>query len=214
MKKSIAKRQIASVLVVMSIVLSTGCGTTSSDSPKDEEKPTSTTEETTTEATPTPTPTPTPEPTPEPTPVIDIGDTVSNDTIEITLVSAEITDRVDPPNASGWYTYYEALEGEDLFCVVVDVTNNDTSALAYDGGFMDIDLMYDETYEYTNEECGFTVTLTNDNDFTSLQGNIAPLGSRRFYYFCALPEAASQGEGALVATINIPAGGEYQYIVR
>ncbi len=177
------------------------------------EETTTTTEETTTETTPTTTAEPTPVPEPEPIPQINVGDVFSDEKAEYLLVSAEITDLVNPPDTSGWYSYYSAQDGEDYFCVIMDVTNTDTTSLSYDASFLDIDLIYDDTYEYTSEDCGFTISVVN-GDFYTYGGNIPPLGTERLYYLCFLPEAASQGDGSLVATINLPTGGKCEYVIR
>ena len=178
-------------------------------------KETTTASETTTEA-PTTTPTPSPTPTPEPIPEIAIGDTVSNDIVEYTLIDLEFMDRVDPPIDSSvyYYSYYEADEGEDYLCMIIDVKNIDTSSMSFDPGFLSVNLLYDERYEYNSSDCGFTLSLENDGDFTYYGGTIAPLASERLYYLCLLPEEVAQGEASLVITITLSGGGEYQYIVR
>ena len=220
-KKSI--RKVGFLLIITLL-----CSTIAACSGKNESESTTTTTNTTTESTtvvetteaptntPSPSPTPTPEPTPEPISEIAVGDVVSNDVVEYTLVDLEFMDRVDPPidSSAYYYSYYEADEGEDYLCMIIDVKNIDTSSMSFDVGFLSVDLLYDERYEYNSSECGFTLSLENDGDFSYYGGTIAPLATERMYYLCPLPEEVTQGEASLVITLTLNGGGEYQYIVR
>ena len=220
MKKNTITKAGALLMVTVFVATFSAC---SEDKTSETTKATSestaestTTVETTEEPTNTPTPTPTPEPTPEPVPELNIGDTVSNEVVEYTLVDLSFMDRVDPPidNDAYWYSYYQADEGEDYLCIIIDVKNIDTSSMSFDAGFLTVDLLYDETYEYNSSECGFTLSLENDGDFSYYGGTIAPLATERMYYLCCLPEEVTQGEAPFVITLTLSGGGEYQYIVR
>lgn len=61
---------------------------------------------------------------------LNVGEAKSiNDTLEITIKSNKILSKIEPSSASGYYTYYEAGEGNKFLDIVADVKNISSEAI-------------------------------------------------------------------------------------
>lgn len=145
---------------------------------------------------------------------IEIGDTVSNDTVEYTLTNVEFKDKIVPPDPPSYYTYYQAPDGEDYFLLEADVKNISNTAFSVDAAFMEVLLVYNDTYEYDSRISGFTLTIDSDGDFYYFSSSLSPLSSEHMYYLITVPEEVTGSDGTLVAYITLYGGGEYVYTIR
>lgn len=133
---------------------------------------------------------------------LNVGDTVSNDDWEVTLVSANLTKEALPPDTSGWYASVEANDGTvfleldfDVKCLASQLTSV-TDAL---GGAR---ATYAGKYEYD------TVELYYEWDESHLSGAgrlaIDPLQTLRIHYLiCNIPEEAASSDESLTALVKL-----------
>lgn len=136
-------------------------------------------------------------------PELKIGDTISDDTIELTVENVYFADSLYPPKAGGYYHYFEADSGKVYLIVKVTATNRKGNDMKYDS-IAGVSCIYQEKYNYSS----FCV-LEEDGgeDLNSYPGqySIAPLDQGTCYYLMEVPEVVQEGP----VTITIYAAGQY-----
>lgn len=133
------------------------------------------------------------------------GDTVEEAArVAVTLTDVADTDRVDPSNATGFYTYYEVDDPENTYLVVrMEAQNLHTEALACDE-LVNISACFQGKYRYT----GFAVTEDADGTGFDAYSTILPLEKRQLYYLIKVPDAVIGTELELTLFLG---GVEYCY---
>lgn len=143
---------------------------------------------------------------------IEIGDTVSNDTVEYTLTNVEFVDELIPPNPPAYYTYFPGHDGETIMVVEVDVKNISTTTIGSDF-YLDCFTLYDGTYEYPATDGGF-VWIDNEGDFEYYNFSLTALSTEHTYFFYYLPDEVVESDAPLEVYITLYGGGEYLYTIR
>ena len=124
-------------------------------------------------------------------PKLSIGDTVSSDTIELTLEGLYFT-KSQMPSSSNYRHYYTAPDGNVYYVVKLSVKNCMESRLAY-SKIGSGRLVFQEKYQYD----GYWVYETNGGKDLEHSGSLAPLESGQCYYLISVPEEVQNGPVAL-----------------
>jgi hypothetical protein len=123
---------------------------------------------------------------------IEIGKEITDgQTLSATVESVTVQNTLYPPNATGYYHYYEADAGKTFLIVKMTVTNLKTTDLKYNA-VAGVDCVYNEKYNYS-----FSTVFEEDggedlNGYPSLY-SIAPLDSGVLYYLAEVPEEVGAG---------------------
>lgn len=129
---------------------------------------------------------------------------------EFYVEKANITKKVTPPKASGYYSYYEADSGKVYVDVIFSYKNLESDDVEADE-VIGAKLIYNSKYEYT----GFT-TIEEDNrsDFTYTNiTDISPLTTEYIHYLFEVPQAVQKGSEPIVVNFTI-GDNSYIYVVR
>lgn len=135
---------------------------------------------------------------------VTIGEVITDEeTVSLTVDSVEFKNTLYPPNASGYYHYYEAETGKTYLIVKMTVKNLKGTDLKYDT-IAGVSCVYNEKYNYT-----FFQTFEEDggqdlNGYPS-QYAIAPLDQGTCYYLAEVPEEVTNGP----VEITFYIGGQY-----
>ena len=130
---------------------------------------------------------------------ISVGEVVTMENGEFSIEKTNITNKVTPPKASGYYSYYEADSGKVYVDVIITYKNLATSDVDADE-IVKGTLKFKGSYEYT----GF-VTIEEDNrsDFTYANiTSISPLSTEYLHYLFEVPENVSTEDGNIVVTLT------------
>jgi hypothetical protein len=123
---------------------------------------------------------------------------VAVDVCEFTIENCYTGTRIDPPNASGYYTYYKAKETDTTYIDVVVMYKN------LNGSQVDIDditsmkLTYDTKYEYKS----FSVVESDGGKDFDPYGNVAPLTNAKIHYLFEVPKLVAEGKFDLTFQIT------------
>jgi len=189
------------LLLIVIVLLITACSSTTNDNnkgevsatPEESAKPTATTV------------VPTASPTPEPIKYAETFDKgqilVYPNHLEVELVSSEFTTRVDPPNPSDFYSYYEVKESDKIFYhSVFRVKNLGGSSISADET-ISVKITYDGKYDYNGfgaiEEDG-----GGDFTYTNITG-IDPLTDGIIHYINEMPLEAKESGKEIKVTLQV-----------
>lgn len=181
------KRTIICLLVLVMVLSLAACGGTSAPVPTPAPTP---------EATPEPTPEPTPAPTPEPTPepIYELGETVDNGTIEVTLTEVEygislssIGDEkygtvTDHPTGS--WNADDGMVMASAQCTIKNTGNKEIDFAFHEEHFV---LKYADKYEYCPGG-NFDLVVYENSKWKSGMRGLKPLDSRSFRVALEVPE--------------------------
>ncbi len=127
---------------------------------------------------------------------------------ELTVLGSNFAKIINPPNTSGYYSYYEAKEdGHQYLEVKYNYKNLSENNVGADD-VVTMTIKYDNKYEYT----GFSVIEDSDSDFTYTNiTNIAPLTTGKLHYLFDIPDEVANSSSSIVATIKC---GSDTYIIN
>lgn len=123
---------------------------------------------------------------------IDVGSVVTDDeTISLTIDNIEFKNALYPPQASGYYHYYEAASGKTYLIVKMTVKNLKGTDMKYDS-IAGVTCVYNGKYNYS-----FFAVLEEDggqdlNGYPS-QYAISPLDQGVVYYLAEVPAEVANG---------------------
>lgn len=140
---------------------------------------------------------------------IKLNKTVTKDEeYALTVKGSKIKKVIEPPNTSGYYSYYEASAGHQYLEITYNYKNLTTSDVRADK-ISSIKIKYNNKYEYS----GFSVIEDSDGDFTySNITSIPALSTGKMHYLIEIPdEVAKDKKASIVATINC---GEESYQIK
>jgi hypothetical protein len=122
--------------------------------------------------------------------------TVENGEFKVTNVN--ITNKVEPPKKSSWYTYYESDKDKVYIDVVIEYKNTGTSSAEADE-IVNGKLTYRDVYTYSGFEI---IEEDNRSDFTYANiTDIAPLTTEYLHYLFEVPSSVKSDNGKLEATL-------------
>ena len=118
---------------------------------------------------------------------------------ELTVLGSNFAKTINPPNTSGFYSYYEAKEdGHQYLEVKYNYKNLSENNIGADD-VVTMTIKYNNKYEYT----GFSVIEDSDSDFTYTNiTNIAPLTTGKLHYLFDIPDEVADSDSSIVATIK------------
>ncbi|AOR23675.1 hypothetical protein [Clostridium taeniosporum] len=140
---------------------------------------------------------------------VQIGNTISNDSAEITINKIEFSYDVLPDDTSGFYTHYAAESGKVYINIDVDVKNIQKQDLPCDK-IINVEANYNDGYQYKAQpivedaSTGFTYA-----NITS----ITPLETKGMRYLISCPQEVEETQNPLVITFNLN-GEKYNYTIR
>lgn len=136
-------------------------------------------------------------------PTISIGDTISDDTVEIKIEDVYYTKSLYPPKPSSYYHYYEAENGKTYLVVKVTAKNLKGTDLKYDS-IAGVSCVYNEKYNYS-AFCVLEKDGGGDLNGYPSQYAISPLDTGKCYYLCEVPDEVQNGP----TIVTIYAIGKY-----
>lgn len=121
---------------------------------------------------------------------------------EFNITGYDINDTIEPPRPTGYYTYYQADDGNTYIDVKMKIKNlKNTSMLQYE--VLDsVKILYDGQYEY---DCFFVVEEKNGesfNQYTSLY-EINPLETLSYHMLASVPEEIKGNSKSLSVEISV-----------
>lgn len=133
-----------------------------------------------------------------------------NDTIEITIKSNKILNKITPSAATGYYTYYEAGEGKKFFDIIADVKNISSEPIKI-GEICKSKLIIDEK-EYDISYMAEENDGQRINAYASSK-SIDPLTTETYHFAAKVNSDLVDKENTakLVLTIN---NKDYTYVVN
>ena len=141
--------------------------------------------------------------------IVNAGDKITTDSMEINVNSVELTYDVLPDNTSGFYTHYEADAGKVYIAVDASVTNNAKQNLGCDQ-IGKIVANYSNGYTYH----GFIVVKDSTTGFTYANiTNIDPLETKEIKWLVECPEEVETSSDPLFLELTIN-GGKYKIVIR
>lgn len=137
-----------------------------------------------------------------------VGDTITTDTMELTINKAELTYDVLPDDTSGYYTHYEADAGNVFIHLDMDIKNLGKQNLSCDD-ILYVTADYNGGYTYT----GFGVPEDGKNGFTySNLTSINPLETLGMHYLLKCPQEVEETDHPLFIIME-PANSEGSYVL-
>lgn len=119
------------------------------------------------------------------------------DTMEITLTSIEWTDRVNPSNTEGVYSYYESEDGELYFVVRGTVTS-------FAPAEFDLQYSTEATMVVNKQYITYATTCLEEADGTSFYGRIKSLQTLNFVVIGSFSEGVHDICENIYFEFNIP----------
>lgn len=112
---------------------------------------------------------------------IHIGDKVTLDFVEFSLDSIEWTERINPSDTSGYYSYYSAQDDEKYLVLWGTMKNLSGDSIRFDQ--MKIQFEFNEKYKFSGQ-----IEMEDDDKggFNSIY-SIKPLKQSRFIIFASIP---------------------------
>ncbi len=145
----------------------------------------------------------------EKTKAIKIGEKIVTDNMEITLNKVELTYDVLPDDTSGFYTHYQAEQGEVYISIDIDVYNKAKQNLPCDE-IGKVTANYNNGYKYS----GYAIVKDSSTGFTYANiTNITPLETRGMKWLISCPQEVETSTHPLVLTFTIE-GKDFTYTVR
>lgn len=118
---------------------------------------------------------------------ISLGETITGKDWEVTVESAQFSQRVDPPDTSSYfYNYYQVKDTENTYLyVVLNCKNMSELELGADD-VATVTAKYNDKYEYSS----FDVVEGGSTGFTYTNiTNIKPLTAKKVYYLAEMPKS-------------------------
>ena len=129
---------------------------------------------------------------------------------EFKIISTEITNKVEPPKKSGYYSYYEATNNKVYVDVVIEYKNTGASGVDADE-VLNGKLIYRDHYTYTGFEI---IEEDNRSDFTYASiTSIEPLSTEYLHYLFEVPSVVKTDDGKLEATLTFGTK-EFDFVLR
>lgn len=141
---------------------------------------------------------------------INIGDTVTTDDYEMTLVSVGFSYDVLPSNTSGYYRHFPADSGKVYINVVADVKNTMKRDITLSELYSCTGI-YDDDYTYS----GFTAVDDGDGSFLEFNSDVAavPLATCKVHSLIECPVEVDESDKPV--TVQFKIGSEkYEYKLR
>ena len=139
---------------------------------------------------------------------IAVGETITTDTLEITINKVELTNDVLPDDTSGIYHHYEADAGNVYLHLDTDIKNLDKQRLICDE-IMKATADYNGGYTYT----GQAIPEDGSSNFTFANITaIPPLATLGVHFLFKCPQEVKESENPLFMTIE-PSGSKDSYIL-
>lgn len=139
---------------------------------------------------------------------INEGDTITTDTMEITINKVELTYDVLPDDTSGFYTHYEADAGNVYLHIDADVKNIAKQNLPCDS-IAKLTADYNNGYTYS----GNAVPEDSTTGFTYANiTTIKPLATLGVHFIFKCPQEVAENTNPLFVTIE-PANSSDSYIL-
>ena len=139
-----------------------------------------------------------------------LNETVVTTNSEFSIESADISNKVTPPNLSGYYSYYEADSGMTYVNICFKYKNTSESDVMADE-ILSANLKYVGKYDYK----GFPIVEEdNRGDFTyaNITG-IAPLTTEYIHYLFEVPQEVADSTESVVVSFVVDSNS-YSYTVR
>lgn len=143
--------------------------------------------------------------------IIEVGSTITTDTIELTINKVELTYDVLPDDTSGFYTHYPADSGYVYIDLDVDVKNVQKQDIMCDD-VLTAKADYNDGFEYT----GMAIVDDSSTGFTYANiSSIAPLTTKGMHYLFNCPQEIEETDYPLFITIS-PTGttDTYKLVIR
>lgn len=137
---------------------------------------------------------------------LSIGDTVSDNSLELTIENLYYSTTIYPPKMNGYYHYYEAESGKTYLILKATVKNLKGSDLKYDA-IAGVSCVYNDKYNYS-AFCIFEEDGGSDLNGYPGQYSISPLDSGVCYYLLEVPAEVQNGP----TVVTIYTAGEYYSI--
>ncbi|GAA0078419.1 lipoprotein [Clostridium sp. CTA-5] len=137
------------------------------------------------------------------------GQTINNESFDLTLNKVELTYDVLPDDTGNFYTHYPADQGKVYINIDVDIKNNQKQDLRCDK-ILTVEANYNNGYTYNansiveDSKTGFT--YSNITSITSLE-------TKGMRYLINCPEEVEQSQNPLFLTFNLN-GEKYKYVIR
>lgn len=130
---------------------------------------------------------------------------------EFAVKGYTINSIIEPPHASGYYSYYEADAGNVYVDIKMDIKNLNNVAVDQDEILDSVKCIYDNNYEYN---CFFVTEEDNGSNFqyTSIY-DIKPLTSLSYHMLASVPEEIKNNSKPLYVLISVD-GKEYKCVLR
>ncbi len=139
---------------------------------------------------------------------ISIGETISNEYVEITINKVELVYDVLPDDVSGFYSHYEADQGNVYLHIDADVKNMGKQNLACDE-ILKATADYNNGYTYS----GFPVAEDSNTGFTYANiTSINPLETLGVHYLFKCPQEVEESSNPLFIIIE-PSLSKDSYIL-
>ena len=133
-----------------------------------------------------------------PKPEVSVGDTITEEGFaEIKLKKISYQSRINPSDTSGFYTYYEVKNKDNIYLVCqFDFTNLQTDAGYNIGDYLSFSVTYDGGYTYTGW------STAEDSGTLTTYPNLLPLTTFNSYYVIEVPKKLQESEYTLTCTLN------------
>ncbi len=134
---------------------------------------------------------------------IEIGETVTiDDVAEFSIDSIDITRVVEPPDTTGWYTYYSANEGQVIVDVCITYKNLASYNTAADYAASGV-LKYADKYQYNSQSI---IEIEDRSDFRDGMYGVDPLTTGYIHCLFMVPEEVESSSESIV--LNMKIGGK------
>lgn len=114
------------------------------------------------------------------------GEVITGDHVEAKFVSAKVTRTINPTDMSGYYHYYEPIDGEVFLDVQFTLKNIGKNDLDLNSVIKDLQVTYNEDYTYTTY--GLYTSNSSTVDRVYSWDDLDPLQSIAFHVVATLPE--------------------------
>lgn len=143
--------------------------------------------------------------------VLNIGDKITSEDMEVTINKIEFSYDVLPDNTSSFYSHYEADDGNVYIHIDTDVKNLSKQNLNCDE-ILSVIADYNNGYSYD----GQAIVEDDTTGFTyALISSIDPLKTQGVHYIISCPEEVVESEKPLFLAIRLHGTNDtYKYIIR
>ncbi|SFR63859.1 hypothetical protein [Anaeromicropila populeti] len=141
--------------------------------------------------------------------VVEEGDTIVTERMEIKLNKVEFSHDVLPDNVDGMYTHYEADADHVYIHIDTDIKNILKQKIGCDE-LLSVEADYNDGFNYS----GFTVPENGDTDFTYDNiTSIDPLETKGIRFLIDCPQEVEDTDNSLFVIFEIDQK-KYKYIIR